>query len=274
MATPGSSDGSDFYTKEIDLMVVSDLDNTMVDHKDPSHASLREFGSMWETTFASGSLLVYSTGRSPTLYAELKSQVPLRTPDIVIMSVGTEIAYGATMQSDVGWEEYLDEGWDRKAVVEEASKFTQLKFQADSEQRPHKVSFHLEKSEASGVVEPLRARMKERGLKAKLIYSGGYDLDVLPERAGKGQALAYLLRQFAGHGRVPRHTLACGDSGNDAELFEVEGAFGVIVGNAMEELVEWYSAHSKTDHIFRATKRCAGGIMEAIEHFKFKETSK
>ncbi|CAI5522463.1 unnamed protein product [Closterium sp. Naga37s-1] len=321
-----------------------------VDHKDPNHESLREFASLWQSTFARDSLLVYSTGRSPTLYNQLKSQVPLLTPDIVIMSVGTEITYGASMQPDQGWEEYLNDGrskgweehlcdgwdreavvdvakglpqlrfqvclalsvgvagaggrsnrtmggWERQAVVDVAKGFPQLRFQVDSEQRPHKVSFHLEKDKAGNVVEELRGKLAQRGLKAKVIYSGGYDLDILPERAGKGQAMAYLLRQFTQHsgsapkhtlacgdsgndaelvpaaavqaaeragkgqamayllrqftqhsGGAPKHTLACGDSGNDAELFEVEGAYGVIVSNAMEELVEWHRAHHSTDH--------------------------
>ncbi|CAI5508403.1 unnamed protein product [Closterium sp. Naga37s-1] len=239
MAASGASDGSDIFKRSINLMIVSDLDNTMVDHKDPNHESLREFASLWQSTFARDSLLVYSTGRSPTLYNQLKSQVPLLTPDIVIMSVGTEITYGASMQPDQGWEEYLNDGWDRAAVVDVAKGFPLLRFQADSEQRPHKVSFHLEKDQAGNVVEELRSKLQQRGLKAKVIYSGGYDLDILPERAGKGQAMAYLLRQFKEHSEgAPKHTLACGDSGNDAELFEVEGAYGVIVSNAMEELVD------------------------------------
>eukprot|EP00475_Leptophrys_vorax_P000767 TRINITY_DN10420_c0_g1_i1.p1 TRINITY_DN10420_c0_g1~~TRINITY_DN10420_c0_g1_i1.p1 ORF type:complete len:354 (+),score=-0.51 TRINITY_DN10420_c0_g1_i1:38-1099(+) len=269
-ATGGSSGDGGFFDRDVHLLLVSDLDNTMVDHKDGNHTALREFGSLWQSAFSSNSLLVYSTGRSPTLYLELKSQVPLLTPDMVICSVGTEIKYGADMRADGGWEAYLDEGWDRQAVVEEAKQFSQLRFQTDSEQRPHKVSFHLDKADAGAVVEPLRAKLRARGLPAKLIYSGGYDLDILPERAGKGQALAYLLRRFTEAGKPPRHTLACGDSGNDAELFEVQGAYGVIVGNAMEELVAWYDAHKDTRHVFRATQRCAGGIVQAIEHFKLK----
>ncbi|CAI5495792.1 unnamed protein product [Closterium sp. Naga37s-1] len=499
MAASGASDGSDIFKRSINLMIVSDLDNTMVDHKDPNHESLREFASLWQSTFAGDSLLVYSTGRSPTLYNQLKSQVLLLTPGnagithgpwvweeylglvfhfiqpsfpltpppdmviighgdhlwrvhatgqaqtapplphtpfpprlfrisspdivimsvgteitygasmqpdrgweeyfgphspflptlpiiapplssrhyivimsvgteitygasmqpdqgweeyfgphspflptlpiiapplssrhyivimsvgteitygasmqpdqgweeyfgphspflptlpiiapplssrhyIVIMSVGTEITYGASMQPDQGWEEYLNDGWDRAAVVDVAKGFPQLRFQADSEQRPHKVSFHLEKDKAGNVVEELRGKLAQRGLKAKVIYSGGYDLDILPERAGKGQAMAYLLRQFTQHsGGAPKHTLACGDSGNDAELtaqvlhlFHVPPSpfcpIRLQVSNAMEELVEWHRAHHSTDHVFRATKRCAGGIIEAIKHFKF-----
>ena len=69
--------------------------------------------------------------------------------------------------------------------------------QDGSEQRPHKISYHVSAKnvEAELLVKSVEAKIQSEGLAAKVIYSGGEDLDILPQGASKGKGLEFLLQE-------------------------------------------------------------------------------
>ena len=73
--------------------------------------------------------------------------------------------------------------------------------QGKSEQRPHKVSYTVtvKGKEAAEVIAALDKDLAAAGLSAKVIYSGGEDLDILPQQASKGKGLEFLLSQVGVH---------------------------------------------------------------------------
>ncbi|KAL5575478.1 hypothetical protein UlMin_017177 [Ulmus minor] len=109
-----------------------------------------------------------------------------------------------------------------------------------------RVCFHV-KDNVPKLMEVLSERLKKR----VIIYSSGIALDVLPQGAGKGQALAYLLKKFEVDGKLPISTLVCGDFGNDIKLFSILKVHGVM----------------NNCKIIHATERCAAGIIQAIGSF-------
>ncbi|KAH0852268.1 hypothetical protein HID58_094110 [Brassica napus] len=147
------------------LMIVSDLDDTMVEHRnDNDNHSLLRFNSLWEEAYRHDSLLVFSTGRAKTMYKKLRKERPLLTPDVIVTSVGTEISYGKSMVPDENWVEIMNNKWNRGIVEEETSKFPELTLQAETEQMPHKLSFHVDKSKVKEVTKELYQRLEKRGV--------------------------------------------------------------------------------------------------------------
>jgi sucrose-6-phosphatase len=250
-------------------LFVTDLDNTLVGDR----LALAEL-NQWlvQRRQGNGLKLVYATGRSLRLYRQLTQEQVLLQPDALIASVGTEIYIddfrdglprGLKGESDPHWVQRLSQGWNREQVEAVASQLADLIPQANSEQRPFKVSYLLAEAKSKIVLTQLDERFQSADLAVDLIYSGGQDLDILPRGANKGSALAFLQHRW---GIGPKNTLVCGDSGNDIALFDTSSSWGILVGNARSELRDWHDQHPSSQH-YLATLPYAQGLLEGLRYF-------
>lgn len=245
-------------------LLVTDLDHTLVGD-DRSLAQINQILDRYRQTY--GTKIVYATGRSKTSYQELATAKSLLTPDALIVAVGTEIYIEADTNPDPAWAEILNLNWQRDRIVAIASRFADLEPQPPAEQRPFKVSYYLSASVAAAVVPQLQELLLQQDLEAEIIYSGSRDLDILPQRGDKGNAVQFLRERWQ---IDPLETVVCGDSGNDISLFKYGKERGIIVGNAQSELRLWYELHPVNYH-YLAVAECAGGILEGLKYFRFVE---
>jgi hydroxymethylpyrimidine pyrophosphatase-like HAD family hydrolase len=98
------------------------------------------------------------------------------------------------------------------------------------------------------------------GIAAHVDYSCRYFLDVLPARAGKGNALEWLANRLG----IPNsQILVAGDTGNDIPMFLLKDVKGIIVQNALPEL----SGVLAGRNFFRAQFCGPEGVVEGLRHF-------
>ena len=244
-------------------LLVTDLDNTLVGDDRALENLLAWLQTARQTQ---GIKLVYSTGRSLTLYQDLATAQHLPDPDALITAVGTEIRYAPPGEVDATWASGLGSDWDRQGVEAIAAAIPALTPQPASEQGPFKLSYSLAPDRAEATLGELRGQFQRQGLGVQMIYSGSEDLDLLPLGANKGAALQFVRSQWH---IAPEQTLVCGDSGNDQALFTVGQERGVIVGNAQPELRQWHETYGESRH-YLAQGCCAAGIWEALGHFQWR----
>ncbi|MGB3612391.1 MAG: sucrose-phosphate phosphatase [Elainellaceae cyanobacterium] len=244
------------------FMFITDLDNTLVGDK-AALAELNQRLSAHREQY--GTLIVYSTGRSPTLYRQLRQEQEMIEPDFTVLAVGTLIYPAGSDEPDADWANILSERWDRDTVMATTAHFSDLTLQPDSEQTSHKASYFLQPNVAEALLPQLKKALTQNGLDVQIVYSSNQDLDILPKRGNKGTAVAFLQQRLD----MPQdRTVVCGDSGNDLSMFQAANAKGIIVGNARDELREWHQREAPKD-IYLAQAHCAGGILEGLKHFNF-----
>ncbi len=231
-------------------LLATDLDHTLVGRKE----ELQELLALLQPE-AGRTALIYVTGRHAGSVQELMAAEQLPIPNFVISDVGTAVWHMPDWQEDVQWRNRMEADWQPDRIKECAASFPALQLQNLPDDR--RVSFTTDGDEGS--VRQFQEALQHLGIRHEFIYSSGHDIDVLPAGAGKGNALDFVLTNYA----PPEvNLLVAGDSGNDIDMLDRDWP-AVIVGNAHSEL----KAIPDRPNLFRADRHCAGGICDAWHYF-------
>jgi sucrose-phosphate synthase len=238
-----------------DRILVSDIDNTLIGDR----AALRK---LLKVLKQAGERVAFgvATGRGMKLTLEALKEWEIPTPQILITSVGSEIHYGPHLVQDKAWERHIHYRWRPDALRKAMRKVPGLKLQPPIGQGDFKVSYDVD-AKKMPPIEKIVSRLRRQRLHARVIYSHGAYLDLLPIRASKGMALKY----FATKWGIPLdRCLVAGDSGNDEEML-TGNSLAVVVGNHDPELEKLRGE----PFVYFARGQYARGIIEGIEHYDF-----
>lgn len=243
----------------LNAFIITDIDNTLVGEDNSNLPELLQFLKKHREQVGFG----VASGRTVSSVKAILNEYHMPAPDIIISSVGSEIYYGKNLHYGQGWAAHISNKWQRRKIVELLKAFDFLTYQEEETQRPFKISYFM--LPGKDRLAKIHKVLLENKCRYNLIYSHGEYLDILPYRASKGKALRYLSYKW----EIPlRNFLVCGDSGNDEEMLRGE-PLAVIVGNYSPELEHL----RETRNVYFADGKCAGGILEGIEHYHFVTTT-
>lgn len=197
-----------------------------------------------------------ATGRSLQEADRLLRDWQLPLPEVLITSVGSEIYWrrGGRLVPDGDYASHIDAGWDGDEIGRRVAGLPGVEPQPPVEQRRHKRSYFASDPEAIAAVADAVA-----SLPVRVIHSHERLLDIVPERAGKGNAMAWVAETM---GISLEHVYAAGDSGNDLDMLAT-CRNGILVANFSSELAPLVGRPT----IYVASQSHAAGIVEGMRAF-------
>jgi len=235
----------------------TDLDGTVVGDNDAT----RRFRDFWHALpHHHRPLLVFNSGRLVDDQRALLEEVPLPQPDYIIGGVGTMLHARQHEALGTAYTRSLGNGFDSGRIAEVMAAIPGVTMQEERYQHGLKSSWFLHDADETALSE-IETALAEAEIDARIVYSSGRDLDILPKAADKGAALAWLCGQL---GIGVDEAVVAGDTGNDKAMFDLPTVRGVIVGNALPELA---SLADQDDRFFRAAATEADGVIEGLRHW-------
>ena len=246
------------------VTLVCDVDHTVL-HDDASTARLA--GRLAPLRRSGRLRFVLNSSRFVRSIAASVRDTPLAEPDFVIGGMGTEIRRWDAGAADVSgldigeaWTARLGQAFDAatidRLIRDAAADENGFRVHDTDSLSPLKRSFDWPAA-APAALDALSAALSDAGQRAKVIYSSNLHCDVIPTDAGKGAAMMFLVEQSCW---PADRVVACGDSGNDAEML-LAAAHAVAVANAQPELKRLTSTH-----LHHATAEAGDGVWEGLLH--------
>lgn len=236
-------------------VVCTDLDGTLLG----SPIAAERFAANWSALpEPERPRLIYNTGRTLRDVESLVAARRLPAADFVIGAIGTELG-GAGPSTEREFHDRLWQDWNRLHVDRIVRDVPGVRPQALAYLNVHKSSWIWERA-TSSELERLRNGLHNAGLRANVIYSCRQFLDVVPITAGKGLALGWLCARL---GIDLHEVVVCGDTANDAAMFELPGVRGIVVGNALPELL----SSVRDRDVYVAAGWMAEGLIQGLRHF-------
>lgn len=237
-------------------LLVVDLSGILVNGQPPGKQALNAaLGEVRDTL-----VLVYVSGRTLSEQVTTITENELLLPDYLVSGVGTQI-HRMPGEHPLGeWERYIAAGFDHQEITSfMAENFPSLELQKEEQQTPLKVSYTGDGLSAQEL-EKIQRALFEAKLPAKVIYSHDAFLDIIPERAGIGSAVKFLVDSLL---LFPNQVFVCGESGNDIDLYQY-GFRGIVVANASQELKRAVELRAYFSHA-----GYAAGLLEGLKHYNF-----
>ncbi|MET0121443.1 MAG: HAD-IIB family hydrolase [Candidatus Thiodiazotropha sp. 6PLUC9] len=250
------------------LLICTDLDRTLIPNgPEPESPDARDY--FQQLCDYEDVELAYVSGRDRSLVIDAINDYDLPQPDYVIADVGSTLYQVHGLNRWEKWAEWEEEigsdwnGYSHQALSQQLSDWPGLSLQEPEKQQPFKLSFYVElEADHRPLLEGIGKRLINLGVRANLIWSiddlaGVGLLDLLPERAGKYQAIEFL-RQHLGYEIAD--TLFSGDSGNDLDVL-TSHLPSVLVANARPEVLSEAQRMVDENGLSNAFYPAKGGFM-------------
>ena len=230
-------------------LFVSDVDDTLTGDDDALAKLMDALAAARDWV-----VLAYNSSRPcASLRQTFREKPQMLTPDFLVGAMGTEIEDGASGEVVAAYSARLD-GWQRDRIQ---AMMATMPFTPHPEafQTRFKASYDVPDEDS---YRQVLARLQAEDIDAKVVYSGGKNLDIIPRAAGKAAVIDFLRQSL----QIPaEQVIVAGDSGNDVDMF-VDPYKGIVVANADPELKA-----RRGDNIYQAQARHAAGVLEGLRHW-------